>query len=72
MASIGSADHLYGTSEFESGQVDLWMTFMRTKTTMLAQTLANAVFGNLPIPLEPSEYEFIMKELKENIKILNK
>ena len=48
----------------------MWMTFMRTKTTILAQTLANAVFGK--IELEPPEYEYIVKEMKENIKILNR
>ena len=70
LAETGSTSTLLGTNEFERALVDQWMSILRSQTTVLAQTLSQAVFGN--IQLEVGEHAIIQNEMKENAKLLNK
>ena len=68
--AASGAPQLLGNNAAEMAQVDQWMSFIRTKTMMLAQTLSCAVFGL--VELDDKEHAHINNEMRENVKILNK
>ena len=62
-------DELLGKTDFEKGQVDAWMYFLRDEVQPVSRAIAYQVFGHVQV--EPAEHTYTYNLLKDNLKILN-